>query len=98
MANDKYGYKSLSLRIIDHNEEPQIINLISYHYVENDSYQFINRGAQRKIVIDFSKYVTIDLLKFVIEKLNPSNGLKVILQRMVDKNKIESGKYSDIDD
>jgi len=30
--------------------------------------------------------------------LNPSNGLKVILQRMVDKNKIESGKYSDIDD
>jgi hypothetical protein len=97
MADDKYGYKSLSLRIMDNNEEPKIINLISYHYVENDSYQFINKGAQRKIVIDFSKYVTIDLLKFVIEILNPSNGLKTILQMMVDKNKIESGEYWDID-
>jgi hypothetical protein len=98
MADDKWGYKSLSLIITEQGEKDKYIDLISYHYVENDSYQYINRGSERRICIEFSKYVTVDLLKFVLEKLNPSNGLKNILQKMIKENKIESGEYWDKSD
>jgi hypothetical protein len=96
MADDKYGHKTLYFTISG--EKERDVELISYYYVENDSYQYINRGAQRRIVVEFSSYVTVDLLKFVIEKMNPSKGIKHILQRMINENKIQSGEYSDIED
>jgi hypothetical protein len=95
MADDKYGYKFLTLTVSEEGKKPRVIDLISYYYVENDTYQYINRGAERRIVVEFSKNVTIDLLRFVIDKLNPSKGLKRIFQKMVDDNKIVSGEYWD---
>jgi hypothetical protein len=97
MADDIWGHKTLYFSIVD-KEKHKDIELISYHYVENDSYQFINRGSERKIVIEFSSFVTTDLLKFVIEKLSPSKGLKNILEKMVNENKIQSGEYWDNSD
>jgi hypothetical protein len=49
MADDKYGHKTLYFTISG--EKGKEIELISYYYVENDSYQYISRGAQRRIVI-----------------------------------------------
>ena len=88
MANDKWGHKSLSLNISERGEKQKNVELISYHYVENDGYQFINRGSQRKIVINFTDIVTVDLLKFIISELRPSKGLKNILEKMVEKIKL----------
>lgn len=93
MADDKYGYKTLFFSI-----NGKDIELISYHYIENDTYSYIRRGGERRISIEFSNYVTCDLLKFVIDKLNPSKGIKNILQKMIDADKIESGEYWDIDE
>jgi hypothetical protein len=97
MADDVWGYRTLYLKIVDHKKHNDI-ELISYHYVENDSYQFINRGAERKIVIEFSPFVTTDLLKFIVGKLNLSQGLKTIFQKMINENKIQSGEYWDNSD
>jgi len=71
--------------------------LLSYHYVENDSWTFMNSGPNRQISLFVNNSIKPSKLMKIIEKSKLGQGEKKELRKLYGQGNLKTGLHKDED-